>query len=146
MARLIDADTLRDKLEDKIEWINHCAQFAIDEHPDWDCQCTGVVNRIEEVIEELREAPTMFEKPQKWVSVKDRLPELDKKVVVYATGRVDKRDYAYAITSRMLRFPFNRACDEVWRSPWGYFFDNYEITHWTPLPEPPKVDEDETRD
>ena len=78
---------------------------------------------------------------EKWINVKDELPELDEKVVVYATGRVDKRDYAYAITSRMLRFPFNRACDEVWRSPWGYFFDNYEITHWMPLPEPPEEDE-----
>lgn len=77
----------------------------------------------------------------RWINVNDELPELDEKVVVYATGRVDKRDYAYAITSRMLRFPFNRACDEVWRSPWGYFFDNYEITHWMPLPEPPKEDE-----
>ena len=77
----------------------------------------------------------------RWINVKDELPELDEKVVVYATGRVDKRDYVYAMTSRMSRYLFNSIYDEAWRSPWGEFFKNYEITHWMPLPEPPKEDE-----
>ena len=88
MARLIDADTLRDKLEDKIEWFNHCAQFAIDEHPDWDCQCTGVVNRIEEVVEELREAPTMFE----WKDANKSLPEPFQHVLVKTANSSNDKD------------------------------------------------------
>ena len=32
---------------------------------------------------------------------------------------------------------------EGWQSPWQYFFWNYEITHWMPLPEPPKEDANE---
>lgn len=76
--RLIDADVLRDKLKDKIEWLNDCVRFEIDENPEWDCQCTGVVDRIEEVIKELRKAPTMFE----WKKEDESLPKPYQRVLV----------------------------------------------------------------
>lgn len=78
MARLIDAEALRDKLKDKIEWLNYCARCAAEEHPEWDCQCTGAIDVIEETVEELREAPTMFE----WKKEDESLPKPFQRVLV----------------------------------------------------------------
>jgi hypothetical protein len=76
-----------------------------------------------------------------WISVKDRMPDFDVDVLVYAIGILDSfvgtvsiditsytdRKYGYNITG--------------WRSPRQYYFDDYRITHWVKLPEPPKEDE-----
>jgi hypothetical protein len=66
-----------------------------------------------------------------WISVNDRLP-IDKnkiddykiiEVLVYRYGHVSTEIYQAGIMPE----------------PWGYFNDNTdEITHWQPLPKPPK--------
>lgn len=62
----------------------------------------------------------------KWISVKEKLPELLESVlVIYAPTNQAKNDY------RM----------ECWNWP---IYDVYEtkfVTHWMPLPEPPKENE-----
>ena len=71
-----------------------------------------------------------------WISVKDRLPEFNVDVLVYAVGKDD--DKVITITS------YTNAKYGLgitgWITPWQYFFYNYSITHWMPLPEPPKAD------
>ena len=69
-----------------------------------------------------------------WISVDERLPEDDVNVLVYAIG--NNEDDVIAMTS----YTHNMHCFgiEGWRSPWQYFFYNYKITHWMPLPEGPK--------
>ena len=67
---------------------------------------------------------------QKWISVKDRLPEKDSRVLVYF--RSDKNggiDDCYFSGMRN-RFVLYHTFEEV---P-----DGITITHWMPLPEPPK--------
>lgn len=76
-----------------------------------------------------------------WVPVEDGLPELDQTVLVYAVGKIDGfiGDHVYALCSRYVEkiFPSSPG-NEEWSIPWSYFHTDYEITHWMPLPEPPK--------
>lgn len=66
---------------------------------------------------------------QEWISVKDRLPEPQQEVLVSVLNDVLFRDIARvgSLDSR-----------GIWRvdTPHEYFHRN--ITHWMPLPEPPK--------
>ena len=69
-----------------------------------------------------------------WISVKDGLPEDDVRVLVCGNG--GDESHVIAITQYTHRkYGYNI---EGWIEPWQYFFYNYEITHWMPLPEPPK--------
>ena len=65
-----------------------------------------------------------------WISVKDRLPEDDKDVLVY-----DSRSKEIIMAS------YNSDYDE-WSTPYDYYYDldNDKITHWQPLPELPEVE------
>ena len=72
----------------------------------------------------------------RWISVKERLPEVDVKVLVYATS---EHDSVVAITSISDNL-YGRNL-KGWRNPWMCFFHEYAITHWMPLPEWPKEEE-----
>ena len=55
---------------------------------------------------------------QKWISVKDRLPEQGQEVIVYSGGVLKPTVFAYQF--------------------WNKNYDSWaRITHWMPLPEPP---------
>ena len=70
----------------------------------------------------------------KWINVKDRLPEDDVGVIVYAVS--NNGDHTIVVTFHThTLYGFNI---EGWASPWQYFTRNYTITHWMPMPEPPK--------
>ena len=60
-----------------------------------------------------------------WISVKDRLPENGKMAIC-------KTDWFYEICQW-------DAWSEVWFSPTHIHKKDY-VTHWMPLPEPPKED------
>lgn len=62
----------------------------------------------------------------KWISVKDRLPEDGQKVLVCGT-----RKGMQVGTFRGLVHPFDAMC---W---WWKKDTRLDVTHWTPLPEPP---------
>ena len=72
-----------------------------------------------------------------WISVKDRLPEHNQRVLIFAEG---KEDFSTIIQisqiSNVGLFPSTPKWD--WIAPFQYFFTNYEITHWMPLPSPPE--------
>jgi hypothetical protein len=81
-----------------------------------------------------------------WISVKDRLPELEQQVLVYAVGKIDGfiGDAVYALCERyVFRFFNDSPGYETWSIPWDYFHTDYEITHWMPLPESPKEEYNE---
>ena len=56
-----------------------------------------------------------------WISVKDRLPDDEENVLAFVFGEAEV------------------CClkNGVWRNEWMKFYDG-DITHWMPLPEPPK--------
>lgn len=109
MSRLIDAELLK-------------AGFEEDGH-------------LSPYIESFIDAcPTLEEKMPGWISVKDRLPENNVRVLVCSNN--GDKDSAIAITHyTQKKYGFNI---EGWNEPWQYFFYNHDITHWMPLPEPPK--------
>lgn len=72
----------------------------------------------------------------KWISVKERLPEDDVNVIVYAVSN----NGGYTIVVTFHTHTLYGLNIEGWASPWQYFTRNYTITHWMPLPEPPKED------
>lgn len=67
-----------------------------------------------------------YRKQSEWISVDDRLPEEDTRVLVYLNiQKTDANIYTFFDTDRILDGKWVR-----WR---GY------ISHWMPLPEPPKM-------
>jgi len=79
----------------------------------------------------------------RWIPVTERLPEVGEDVLVYAVGKSDDFSSVIAIADRIIfrLFPSSEGV-ETWSSPWQYFMTNYEITHWMPLPEPPKEEKE----
>ena len=76
----------------------------------------------------------------KWISVKERMPEAEQKVLVYAVGYAFgfEGDTVMAITCQSM----HRDGSMYWHSPWQYFQSDYKITHWMPLPDAPEVDDE----
>ena len=76
-----------------------------------------------------------------WISIKDRMPKLGQEVLVYAIGKINGfiGDRVYAICKCYIQHILpSSPGHEVWSTLWQYFHTDYEITHWMPLPEPPK--------
>ena len=59
---------------------------------------------------------------QEWISVKDRLPEKTGKVLVNVHG---------ITTTAVLK-------NGLWHSSWNFEVITGDVTHWMPLPQPPK--------
>lgn len=83
--------------------------------------------RLEDVQEWLNEQPTV--NPYKWISVEDRLPEENTDVLIYRGGFRDDLMNVYTYMGH-----------NEWEDEYGYWSrtDDEGITHWMPLPEPPK--------
>ena len=63
---------------------------------------------------------------QEWISVKDRLPEIGRSVIVYNAPAKCAAEAMYKGEGRFLQFR------------WSARLQEHEVTHWMPLPEPPK--------
>ena len=74
------------------------------------------------------------------------MPALDTEVLVFAVGLPEwgfEGKTATAIAYRFIyRFWSGGEGHERWSTPWEYFHKDYKITHWMPLPEPPKEVQD----
>ena len=63
---------------------------------------------------------------QEWISVKDRLPEKNRKAVLIAL-RWKETDIGWYDKN-----------DKCWQSEFINSYGDGDVTHWMPLPEPPK--------
>ena len=76
-----------------------------------------------------------------WISVNDRLPRIDEDVLILYESKASRKT-GYAITCLKDSFYFGSTPipyqTPQWSEPWQYFRENNIITHWMPLPEPPK--------
>lgn len=106
------------------------------ERMDMICDAGGYLQPITEAVREyvktmIDRQPTVEAEPDKgWISVDDRLPEKEQKVLVFYKALGEE----------------NRIHNDVmainWRTNKGDFMQvaGYKVTHWRPLPEPPKED------
>lgn len=103
-------------------------------HGEWD---SGYNVALSEMREKIKQIPTIEAEPDNgWISVKDRLPENDGKYMVWYKGEEDICEF------------------DTDSQTFGYTYDDYDemyshlvcwddgmnkdVTHWQPLPEPPK--------
>jgi len=78
------------------------------------CSCKGILNN--------------------WISVKDRLPKEDVAVLVYGQVLNDPPD----VIGVRRRYNGDQDWKHTWESEDGFIYREDDVTHWMPLPEPPK--------
>lgn len=78
---------------------------------------------IEQYIDACPTIVTVFNSGCNWISTKDRLPENELLVIIMMH---------YGL------FDIGYFSQGIWRSECLNVYDDGEITHWIPLPEPPK--------
>lgn len=85
-------------------------------------------------------APDAVRPAAHWISVKDRLPNPNEKVIVY-NAENDGTFFARRLVSRFEWWDWVTKEYINWRwLPYGYTNIMLEsVTHWMPLPEPPEV-------
>ena len=69
-----------------------------------------------------------------WIPVSEKLPPISEEVIVCT--------YTNMIRIWSLERYYPTVADVIWEREDGYSEDASEVTHWMPLPEPPKADED----
>lgn len=64
-----------------------------------------------------------------WISVEDKLPNKDQDVLIYKGNHIGDMMYVYTYSG-----------NNEWEDEYGYWSrtDDEGITHWMPLPAPPK--------
>ena len=118
--RLIDADALDKSIRD---W--YCVPERCDNYNGVRCRACS----IDDALSELDSAPTVdTELVQQWISVKDRLPEVGKVVLAFGTR---------SATTGMFQGINKR--NDLW---WWKGHTIKHVSHWMPLPEPPKEEND----
>lgn len=84
----------------------------------------------------------------RWIPVTEQLPEEDKEVLIsyrYKEGEGDTSHVNIDITTYGQMYFGGRRIEGVkhWRAPFEYFYSNYEVIAWMPLPSPYKGGEKE---
>ena len=76
---------------------------------------------------------------REWISVKDGLPDVDKTESRYETATVIVSTAAGIVRQMFYeRTWLGGKIVRRWKWMWGGIYNGGEITHWMPLPEPPK--------
>ena len=81
----------------------------------------------------------------KWISVKDRLPKNKRRVLIFVP---ENNVYGYDHERECVNVAvFDRGVDDCWNNKKPYDWKDshktyfgQEVTHWMPLPKPPKGD------
>lgn len=118
--RLIDADALEERMNNQYKYL----AGKISEYDHYTCGYGDAISDVED-------APTIEAEPVrhgKWISVKERLPEIGGKYIVCTSN------------PSVYLTRFIKLCEGG-----AFQTDIYPyITHWMPLPEPPKEEKDGT--
>lgn len=150
--------------DDLIKQLRYCADATTCRNCLWKTECcpTDMQKKAADAIEELKKAvirledesgiydelPTFYIYPTKWIRVADRLPEDDNRKYLTASSSVTKPTttlYDICWFAKDLyevdRFDFPNEKNKPGFYKYDSEYGNYiisDITHWMPLPEPPK--------
>ena len=122
MAKCIDRDALIKELEADFnsDWNGYSKAFYHKEYVD------GVRDEYDDVLKIICSMETTDVQPNRWISVDERLPQDNKDVLVYAGRRGVMIGLYYSFLQTWLDY---EGC-------------GLKVTHWQPLPKPPKEDDD----
>lgn len=101
-----------------------CNECEIEEES---CPVNQAIEKIAELEQQLKQ--------MQWVSVADQLPEIGDVVNIVTTNR----DNEIISTSAVRLIPYEGCTTYYWRA--GTYWQTMlpeRVTHWMPLPEPPK--------
>ena len=85
-------------------------------------------------IDALAYIQQLEERQPRWISVIDRIPAPETRVIASA---VDNDGESIVVITTYTHRLYGLGL-RGWIEPWQCFSCNYKITHWMPLPEPPK--------
>ena len=128
--RLIDANTLREIVDER----------ATTAYNDMTFGAAVAATALDGVLEAIDAAPTIVPetlRPQ-WISTKKMLPEHDKDVLVYTTLYCGTITVATFERSGGSLIGKEGGLWFLYMDDEGAFATSEEVTHWMPLPEPPK--------
>ena len=108
---MTDRETLIDLLCDELE------------------DCPRVNNVADHLIANCVAFATDKNDGHKWIPVTERLPEPETDVLAYSHGCVVIMTYRYTRHGYLYFMDFDES---------GYWHEKYGVTHWMPLPDPPK--------
>jgi hypothetical protein len=122
-------------IQSTIKYKDDCIPFMAHDGVCWGtreqdiCSCGGDKTKCD-FYPEVREKALQEMEPEfgEWVSVEDRLPDVD-------------NDYLCAIQKSKSKYVTIRSYSQ--KRKWygisfGYYYSQPNVTHWMPLPEPPK--------
>ena len=96
------------------------------------------IQQLEHNIGELTEKVAQLEAAQPmWISVIDGMPAPETRVLASA---IDNDGESIVVITKYTHRLYGLGL-RGWLEPWQYFSCNYKITHWMPLPKPPKEGE-----
>ena len=124
MSRLIDADALYKMLSLEADDYMGLGRFE---------RARG----LESALWAIKDAPTVGG----WTLAKDKLPPMNKDVLVYAVRKVSGESQMLITSMRDEIYLWGGRSSKIkpeWVSPYQYFHANNVITHWMVLPDPPK--------
>ena len=78
--------------------------------------------------------------PVKWIPVTERLPERFETIIICGRMKYSfEKDYCRFVDVACFDKPYKEKCQDKWSifNDWYEGQQEYEITHWMPLPEPP---------
>ena len=122
MARYIDADALKERLEDFSKWCRDGRKQGV----DFVLDCP------------LPNMPTADVAPRaEWISVEERLPDVcGMPVLMVAKNEYGQANIVKGFTNYTCPIAFSTSEMEYY-SVWHA----WKVTHWMPLPEPPKANQ-----
>jgi hypothetical protein len=139
MAEYIEREALREAFIKHFDAVYDDGKLVFSDHI-----CTA--EDCEDILKLVAELPTADVVPVEWISVKDRLPETNGKYLCANYSKTFNRYFIEVLSfakdlHKVDEFDFKEEKGKsgfyMYDSEWGYSrFRN--VTHWMPLPEPPK--------
>ena len=104
-------------------------------------ECKFKRQQRETDLELIKSLHTADVQPVKWIPVTERLPERFETVIICGRMKYSfEKDYCRFVDVACFDKPYKEKCQDKWSifNDWYEGQQEYEITHWMPLPKPPK--------